>query len=860
METIKNKRTLFRTTEGSKEDFTKIFLREKRNDNKLSKKDKEEMNIEPFRIYFDIETYIVNKQAKKPSDLDGFTYSFAFGIWNNDTKESVVAAVPTFSHFIDYLEEIKFPKSKRIVLVAHNSNKFDNWYVGAEAKHLFNAERTNAFNSALADKGKNIYKFKSKKDFKNNDNYVLERHVRSMNNLEIAEMKINGYTFKVIDNFPKTGVSLRILGDMLKSSHKIKEEQLKTEFGDYNQFDLDHWIGYGERVAYSESVFSQLNKDQMIYIYNDIHVLAHGVVYYSTIFEGFDWNKMTKTVNIKEAYLQDTNKSKDLAQIQLLKIKEEGDEKDHLPFSEFNFNDRCDLFDYFNHFYFGGLNFYNDEYVGKIIRNAFSIDLNSSYPYVMYHFKVPTVPVAFYPKKRLPNDTEFGFVLTDEDLNDTNYFSYYEVSQNFFNQLIYKVSKVSRVLASMFSKYYFRTDLLDKEAWTNGSVFVNTNFFRMLRLFGFIDNGERIYIKSVSHWKCMDFGSKKEIADFYFVKTQGKDSKKNNIVHFENNDPTKVSVEKVDKYNGRMYTSEMVAVSKVNLNGLYGLPALADTFDLGYRDEQENIKMLRNGHKNQERNVVFSAFVTSQALYNLLEPFKYFVDKIDDFFIYCDTDSLYLKEEAKEYIDKSIYDSRNLGAFDIEHNKIKYIHVLNHKKYCYQDIDEKTGKLNDIEIRCGGIPLNAFNTKDYKNDFEGFVKSQFSAGIAIPNNRSIRTKGETIVIRESKTVLDIGSKYQIGIGTDEQIDFMRLVKYYIEKDERKVNQQIESNPFADDVENLEEEKALYIESAFGAFSFKELYKEPRRIKYEGHSFNQENFMDTFDEKFGKIINKYEGID
>ena len=69
-----------------------------------------------------------------------------------------------------------------------------------------------------------------------------------------------------------------------------------------------------------------------------------------------------------------------------------------------------------------------------------------------------------------------------------------------------------------------------------------------------------------------------------------------------------------DEVNTHTYSQEEIMLSKVVLNGLYGIPALRSHFNLFRRDEDGFLVNHENGYKNSERNLLFSTFVTSQAL------------------------------------------------------------------------------------------------------------------------------------------------------------------------------------------------------------------------------------------------------
>src|SRR5699024_1949764 len=118
---------------------------------------------------------------------------------------------------------------------------------------------------------------------------------------------------------------------------------------------------------------------------NDVIILAKSVMYYSQLFKGFSYDKITFTSNILEFY-NDNN----LTSYQLLKSIGEGKDKIHVKFTDYKFSND-NFYDYLKPFYSGGLNVYNYNFLGKIItEKMFAIDINSSYPYVMHKHKIPT--------------------------------------------------------------------------------------------------------------------------------------------------------------------------------------------------------------------------------------------------------------------------------------------------------------------------------------------------------------------------------------------------------------------------------------------------------------------------------------
>src|SRR5699024_645968 len=215
------------------------------------------------------------------------------------------------------------------------------------------------------------------------NNLILEKRIKSSNNLEM-EFYLNNIRFYTTDNFMKTSTSIATLGKKLLRINAINEEDLKTDF-DYTKYNKDYDMTDIEAYNYAKKVYESLDNEQMKYIRNDIIILAKSYEYYSDIFNGFDYNKITFNSNILEYY-----NDNDTTSYQLLKRIRKGKDKVHLQYTDYVIGNE-NFYDYLKSFYSGGLNFYNDIYVGKIINEkVIAMDINSSYPYAMHNFKVPT--------------------------------------------------------------------------------------------------------------------------------------------------------------------------------------------------------------------------------------------------------------------------------------------------------------------------------------------------------------------------------------------------------------------------------------------------------------------------------------
>ncbi|MCS5736568.1 hypothetical protein, partial [Herbiconiux daphne] len=500
----------------------------------------------------------------------------------------------------------------------------------------------------------------------------------------------------------------------------------------------------------------------------------------------------TKTVNIKEKYT--TNP---LANWQLLKqYQKEGSKYNSLfRYTDFAFHG-MNLYDFLKEFFKGGLNFYNDAYIAKHIKEAmFSIDINSSFPFVMFAEKIPTFIVEAESYKQ-PTPI---FI----DTSDKNYYYQYAVDMKIFNDEILSRIK-SRVVRQMLVKYY---------SSSSNEKYINTYTFKMIEKITGIKI-ETLPVNAYIKHRCMYFGSRETLAEFYRIKTQGKAKFRIEMI-----DDSPLNIVVTDEPNTEQLTDEGIAISKVNMNGLYGLPALKSHFNL-FRLMEDNRTLFNmpNGYENKERNIVFSSFVTSVALYNLLSPLSHLTpQEIDENFVYCDTDSLYLKKAIFHKMPADMFHDMNLGKWDIENHEITDFYVLNHKKYCYYSKDMKKGKVKGIQIRCGGVRLESFITEGVT--FEEFIKNQFSKGSLIKTLRSIRNQIGTITLYDGFTELDAGTAYPIYFTPA----LIKARKIILEKAQAEQ---------ADNMEAYENEDMLYIESEFGSFSMKDIYPSQVGTKYK----------------------------
>lgn len=721
-------------------------------------------------LYWDIETLAYNKieGRKKPTKYKNVVYSVAIG-WNNNGQIDV-EVFPSFKVFFDtffkYAErKDTITKSRTsISMIAHNCNKYDNHFLLHDVKHVFNDLRVENLFMKNALDNENTVNMKEAKTDSKEENIALEKRVKSSINLDLT-LFLKGFKFVIIDNFMKTTTSIDVLGKKLKDGGYVTSEQLKTDF-QYDIFDVENDMTDKQAYAYAYECFQKLDEQQMTYIHNDVIILGQSHIHYSDIFPNFDYSKMTFSVNIMNSYLNNEH-----TRFQLLNERYVDGEKKEFNYTNYEFFD-MNFYDYIKGFYRGGLNMYNPKYVAEMIDEpCFSIDINSSYPYVMYNEKIPTW-LSDYEEFEVETEVE-------TDLNNYDSFTLFKIDKASFNlDILYRIE--SSIIRKMLVKYYNNEDEY---------VNINTNTLRLIETLTGIDCST-VYCMSYVSFDCEYFGARDIIFNNYFIKTQGKLKTK-----IEMNDPFHYHI--TDIPNETVYSQEEINLSKVILNGLYGIPALRSHFNLFRRDEDGFLNNQENGYKNNERNLLFSTYVTSQSLYNLLEPLKNLSQsEIDENFIYCDTDSLYLKSKVKKHLPNEMFDKISLGKWDIENDYIEKMYVLNHKKYAYLSDGE-------IHVASAGIPQNAFNTNQ---SFESFIENDFYDGAVIYNNKSIYNEQGTISIYPSKTNIDKGVDYP-----NEFNDIInKKRKWLLEQIRKEFNHE-------------EAEDFIYIESEVGTFSARDVF-------------------------------------
>lgn len=731
-----------------------------------------------IELYFDVETLTYNKEngKKNPSQYKSIVY--AMGVDFQYQKNMCYNLFFDFNNLFDnLLSNMRNDKGQivykgEIKLYAHNSNKFDNHFLRMELIHYYNSICTNMYlkNAVNNSNTKKITDFKTKKS--REDNVILEKRVKSKTNLEMTFF-LHGVKFSTIDNYLKTNASIDTLGKKLLDKGLITEDYLKGDYN-YTKFDKqDDMDIYGAKI-YAYEVFKNLTDKEKLYIRNDLRILSYSKKYYSLIYPDFDYSLMTLTSNISKKF-----NDNDVTSIQMLNTLQ-SDRKFHVKYTDY-FIGNDNFYDYLKSFYKGGLNFYNQDYVGKLLKkHGFGIDISSSYPYSMHNFLIPTF-LSYYKVY----DIETPIRIIDKQ----DKFYLYRMTQDNFNEILFKID--STVIRQMLVKYYSNT--------LNKYVNINSNTIRLINKF-IKKPITSINILSVVVYDCIEFGSKDFIFENYFIKTQGK--LKNKIIM---EDPYNYTL--TDEPNDLLLSEEEVYIAKVYNNGGYGIPALRPYFNLFRYMDNEDIENQKNGFKNKERNIMFSIFVTSVSFMNLLTPLSYLpIDKIDKWFWYTDTDSLYLDHKAKKYLPESLFDEFALGKWTVDVDNIEQFYILNHKKYTYL---KDNGK---IEIRSGGVPHNSFNPYGY-DTFEQFIDNEFSDGVTLKTLSSIYNCIETITIYESETKLEKGGGYPSYFTT-----LNRRLKESLFEEIKKREQEKDTQDY------------LYIESELFSISSSDINYQKNTIK------------------------------
>ena len=673
--------------------------------------------------------------------------------------------LPNWAYFKDFTEFLKVItdngceelKHYDIQLVFHNGMKYDNHFLEKELitylhLPLYNNISEKSINSKYIhllhdDAIKKVPTFYKDR----NDNWLSISAIRSSTSHTLA-FAYKGFFFETQDSYLKTNDPLVMVGNKCKEKGLLTDEYIKDksdiDFTD-KKYNVKYDLSDDEVEEHKKELLNSLTNSEYKYVRNDVVVLAMCHKHFSELYYGFSWDEFTFSGNVKKSY-EKQGYYKDLTNFQLTKKTpkakmrynryKDNNEKDTLTLNDKKLAGWKSAEKFFRQFYRGGLNMYNEKYIGQIIepkQAGFSMDLNSSYPTVMYKEKLPTYLVDgdhFSKIKRVPKDP--------------NYFYMFTLKPKTMDTLLKYVP--SRVIRQMFVKYYpVRND---------GYVYINSVALNTLEKFMTrkIDNLSYIHCYK---WKSEPFGAKNVISDNYYIKQQGK----SNVLFKKPWNP--LDITPTAMLNTDLKTADEVQASKVLLNGIYGIPAMRPTFPQFLYTEEGKAISMPDGHLNTERNVVFSVGVTAFAFSNLVTPLSYLTaDEIDDYFWYCDTDSLYLDGAVRDKLVNKhgdLFNKNNLGCWDIEHTNIIKFYPFNHKKYALYD----TGDKQPLSVRAGGVTKGNIKawiddcTKTHQDSkaLNMLVTKYFHNGAEIKTTRSIKTDYGTIAIYEGTTILQDGS-------------------------------------------------------------------------------------------------------
>lgn len=357
----------------------------------------------------------------------------------------------------------------------------------------------------------------------------------------------------------------------------------------------------------------------------------------------------------------------------------------------------------------GGYTHANWLYVNEVIKNVVSWDFTSSYPFVMLVEKYPSTT---FKKCNVSNIKsilydDFAYIINIEFKN---------IKSNYFNNIISK-SKA----------YYIENGVYDNGKIVSASllkIVINEIDLKIIQEFYSFDeyNILEIYYANKSYlpYELLDF-----ILDKYHNKTAYKNVSGKEYLY---------SIEK-SKFNslyGMCVTNNIKDNIEFNNEGLWTTKKISN-YDI--------LDKLSVERKKGFLSFAYGVWVTSYSRYNLLSN----VRLLDEYTIYCDTDSIKLTEgydinviyNYNKQVDDKIKQVANFYNIDIKrfepvdckgiHHKIGlfdkdgeylYFKTLGAKKYCY--IDKATEKLH---ITVAGVPKKGVSA--LKNNINNFNDNLF---------------------------------------------------------------------------------------------------------------------------------------
>ena len=731
-------------------------------------------NKKDLVLTLDIETFKYNcKQLQRGKASKVYTKEWCVQVGYKDNNRYKVVL---YSQLTDFFETMTINHDiKSCQLLIHNGNGYDNHFiyftlVGQLQCSRLNLARDNNLDPSIISRLVKIGAPITNSLDNIPVNTVVSSRVRASSKMSL-DFNYDGIQYNVKDTYLATNASLKVVSEKLIAVGMPKEYFKDKEDIDFSEakYNITDDLMEFEACTYARELFNQLSQSELKYVINDVVILLYLHDNFEEAFYGFKESNPTYTVGVKDSYISEA-KFKGLAKWQLM-----GEVPDYLQYkvklpkkiewSKYKMCG-CDNGDTFlRRFYRGGLNMYNPNYVGRVVYSpdsGFSIDINSSYPSVMYTKNIPTYLKKFEHHKTVRFNT-----FTHKEDED---FVCYVITAKEMNKLIKQVK--SKIIRMAYVKYY--------NCKRDGLVYINSVALKLLLQFIYTQDKNanpkakekrvdvRIHCEHIVTWHTEPFACQNVIRKYYFIKTQGKLSSKNMTIvgGMDMYDPSNIEVR--EGYEGVIISPEEIALAKVLLNSIYGLPALRPLFPYSVNLENGRLESMGAVFENNSRNVMFSTGVTPWAFAKLMEGLVYLPPKvIDEEFLYCDTDSLYFRsQKPKEYIPQELFNPINLCCWDVEHNNIKAFYPFNHKKYALYD--EKDG----VVIRAGGVD-KATQTKWGKeasehqgHELEWLVENKFHNGTVIKTTRSILNKFEYMgneyqlpVIYDGDMVLEQGAPY-----------------------------------------------------------------------------------------------------
>lgn len=740
-------------------------------------------NTKYTNVFFDIETLKTNTAAKNPKDWVVREYVVSMEMKIRGKYQEFL--FPNLKEMLLFLISKKI-QNKRFKLIAHNGRGFDFHFLRRTLLDDFGLSAATIKNEKYTEHQDKEY---TVKDLAEMPNLLLEGRIKAKTKIDITFM-LGGKLFVTEDSYPHFQDSIRGLGNSLIHHGLLEPDEGKLSYS-YSDFDVEEKLSLEEVREYCYDVFNKLSEHDKHYVHNDTHIMRLAWDNYNKLFPGFDISLPTLTTNILKVYSINA-----LATYQLTRKIKRGNKTTDFPLTRFEFEPAKELddehegderngnlFTYIHHWYHGGLNFYNETCVGRTVHDAVHIDINSSYPTAMYNEMFPTQLIDYVDSP--------GKIVLDKDKD-----KYYllQVPLKWFSGLLEKIP--SRVFRQMQVKRFPMYHLHEY-------VFLQSPDIELLER-AIRKDIKEVPVRAALVYRAERFGGREVIKEKYAFKTEAKQ---------------------------KGYSKEEVRVAKLILNGLYGLPALRAHFNV-YKYINGELTMCGDGFENNERNILFAAATTSYAYRNLLLPLTYNLKDLDKGYIYTDTDSHFLTREYWQTIKEHVHlDPYELGAWDMEHKHIKNMTVLNHKKYCLlNDNDE-------IEVYCGGIPKDAFDTK---MPYDKFIKTQFTDGVEIKNLRNTYTHDQVICLYDATTNISKGGSYDTHYSLGQATGRMLA--------EEEARYDYYNNDGLDDDRDNE---ALYYETTYGSFGASEISLQAYNDSV-GTKFTVEDLISIEEEVFNEI--------